>query len=188
MKNIKENAIVKFVVALFLVGFITGFIFYLLYKPDMLANIDAFKTSVSTSHQNTYLYDTIKISSIFVLSISIIGLPILAIITFFEGMSIGFTFAVFISLFSFKGFLFYFLFVLICKLVFLIIFLYFTVISLSYVLKFLDSSINKNKEQITHSIVKEMYRFLIVFITVILNSTFIFLFGNKLVSLFMNIL
>lgn len=188
MKNIRDNAIVKFVVALLVIGLITGFIFFLLYKPDVASYIDAFKEFVSTSHQNTYLKDIILISGVFVLSVSIVGLPILAILIFYEGMTIGFALAVFISIDFLKGLLFYTLFMLICKVVFLLIFTYFTVISLSYVLKFLDASISKNREELSRTVLREMYRFLIVFVIVLLNSTFIYLFGNTIVGMFIGLI
>lgn len=188
MKKIKESAIVKFVIALFLIGLITGLIFYFLYKPDVANYIDTFRDFIKTGHQNTYLLDGIIISSVFILSISCIGIPLLLILLFYEGMSIGFTLGVFLSIDFFKGIVFYSLFLVVSKLVFLACLLYLSIISLSYSMKFIDAMISKNKEDLHRSIVLELYRFLIVFLVVILNSTFLYLFGNKLVGLFIGLI
>lgn len=186
MKNIKENAIVRFVVALFVVGIVTGIIFYILYKPDVIGYMDEFKKL--NGHQNVYLQNVFLVSAIFVLSISVVGMPFLMIFLFYEGMSVGFTFAVCTALYSIKGIAFYFLYFLVSKLVTLAIILYFLIISISYVFKFIDGVISKNKEAISSSITKELYRFLIVFGAIILNSTFIYLFGNKIVLLFIGLI
>lgn len=186
MKNIKENAIVRFVVALLIVGFITGLLFYLLYRPDVMNEIVEFKNL--SGHQNIYLHSIFLISAAFILSITVVGLPILAFILFYEGMSIGFTLAAFLSAYSFKGLLFYVLFSIVTKMILLTAFLYFVIVSISYVFKFLDGLISKNNEGIMRAIVKELYRFLIVLGVIILNATIVTLIGDKLIGLFLGLI
>ena len=91
MKYFKNNFLVKFVGALFLIGIIIGFLFYFTYKPDLSSSIDSFKSLISTTNQNTFISNIILISAIFILSISIVGLPALVFYIFYEGLSIGFT-------------------------------------------------------------------------------------------------
>lgn len=183
LKNLKNSSLVKFVIALFVVGVLTGFIFYLIYKPDITGYILNFKDLIINSHHNTYIYNILVVSSIFVLSISVIGIPIMIFYIFYEGMSIGFTFALFISINSFKGLLFYSIFFILTKVVFILVILYFSIIALRYVAKFLDSVISKNREELYKTIVFHFYRFVIIFLIILMNSTLIYLFANKILAL-----
>lgn len=188
MKYFKNNFLVKFVGALFLIGIIIGFLFYFTYKPDLSSNLDSFKTLITTTHQNTFMSNIVLISAIFVLSISIVGLPALVFYIFYEGLSIGFTLGLFLSAYQIKGLIFYLLFFIVSKLLYILIMLYFSVISLKYIVKFVDCILSKNRENLYKTIVYHFYRFIIVLLVVIVNSTLIYFLSNKIIGLFINII
>lgn len=188
MKIFKNNFLVKFVGALFLIGIIIGCLFYFTYKPDLSSNLESFKDLIVTTHQNTFISNIVLISAIFVLSVSIVGLPALIFYIFYEGLSIGFTIGLFASAFHVKGLIFYLLFFIVSKLLYTVIMLYFSIISMKYIVKFIDSVINKNREELYKTIVYHFYRFIIILIIVIVNSTLIYFLGNKIIGLFINII
>lgn len=188
MKFLKNNFIVKFVVTLFLVGIILGLLYNLAFKPDLGANLESFRELITSSHQNTFFSSIVAISMIFVLSISVIGLPVIAFYIFYEGMSIGFTLGAFIYFYHLKGALFYILFVLFSKVIYFAIFGYFTIISLRYIAKFLDTFIVKNREELYKTIVFHFYRFLCTLIAIIANSFLVYLLSNRILGLFIGLL
>lgn len=188
MKYFKNNFLVKFVGALFLIGIIIGFLFYFTYKPDLSSSIDSFKTLISTTNQNTFISNIILISAIFILSISIVGLPALVFYIFYEGLSIGFTLGLFMAAFHAKGLIFYLLFFIVSKLIYTAIMLYFSIISIRYIIKFVECIINKNREELYRTIVYHFYRFIIILVIVIVNSSLIYFLSNKILSLFINLI
>lgn len=188
MKNLKNSFIVKFVGSLFLISVLIGIIFFFTYKPDLGTSLNDFKNLIDVTRQNTFLSNIISISSIFILSASIIGAPIIVLYIFYEGLSIGFTLAVFLFNYKIKGLIFYCLFFFISKFLFTIITLYFAVLSIKFVIKVLDSLVSKNKEEFYKTIVYQFYRFLIVILFVLVNSAIVYFFSNKIISLFINLI
>ncbi len=188
MKNFKNNFIVKFVVALFLIGVIIGFLFYFFYKPDLAAYLESFKSLLQTSHQNTFLSSIVVVSMIFISSISLIGLPILSFYLFYEGLSIGFTLGLFLGVYSVKGLFFYIVFLFTSKLLFLLIVLYFSIVSIRYSLKFVDAILSKSRENLYSTIVYQFYRYLLVLLAVLINSTIVFFAANKIALLLINLI
>lgn len=182
MKIFKNNFVVKFTVALFLIGILIGISYFLLYKPDVTSYVEEFKSLILSSKQNTFFTSLGIISFIFVASISIIGIPIVIFLIFYEGVSIGFTIATFFSIAHLKGLLFYVLFFLTCKAIFILAIGYFVVFSIRYAAKFIDAIKNKNKEALYRTIVYHFYRFLIVLTIVLVNSTLIYFFSNILIK------
>lgn len=188
MKKIKNNFLVKFVVALFLIGILIGFAFYFVYKPDLMSPIEDFKGLITSTRQNVFLLNIGIISLIFVLSISLIGLPILLFYIFYEGASIGFTCGLFLNIFHIKGLIFYIIFIIIAKLLFILIMIYFSILSIRYSLNFLDSIISKNRENLYKTIVYHFYRYLVVLFLVFINCLLVFLLSNKIISVFIGLI
>lgn len=188
MKILKNNNLVKFVVTLFFIGVLIGMIFFFVSRPDLSGNIGTFKELVSSTHQNTFLSSLVLISGIFVLSITVIGLPAIIFYIFYEGIAIGYTFASFIFLYHLKGGIFYLLFFVVSKLVYIVLVLYFAIQAIKYVSKFLDCFFSKNREELSRTIVIHLYRFGILFGATLLNSTIIYFLSNKIISLFINLI
>lgn len=188
MINLKKHFMVKFVLALFVVGILFGIVVHFTYKTDISEMIVAFKSAVTTSKQNTFLSSIVIVSAIFVLSISVIGIPVVVFYLFYEGLALGFTMSIFASTFKLRGLFFYILYFLFSKSAFLLIIGYFSILSMKYSIKFIESLTSKNKETLYKTIVFHTMRYLIVLSVTLLNSTFIYLFSNKIVSLFLNLI
>lgn len=188
MKALKNNFLVKFILSLFIIGVVVGLFFFFTYKPDLAVNIEDFKSLIFDTHQNTFLPSILIILSIFITSISVIGIPAVIFYVFYEGLSIGFTWGIFMLNFKIKGFIFYLLFFVTSKLIYVAIMLYFVIISTKCAIKLVDAIMSKNKEELYRIVVYQFYRFLIVLFIIILNSTLVYLISNKLVSLFINLI
>ena len=185
MKILKINKVVKFIVTLFLVGLIIGILGYMLFKPKIEPYLSDFTNIVSTNHINTFLLNIGLISAIFILSISIIGLPLILLYLFYEGFSIGYTLMAFASIYGFKGLLFYILYFIIIKLIFIICILYFTYMSTKFDIKLVYYLSKRKKEEVYRIFTNQLYRYLLVLITVILNCTLIYFLASKIISIFL---
>lgn len=166
----------------------SGLIFYFAYKPDLTQELNSFIENMNSTHINIILPSVFAVSLVFISSISIIGNLILIFYLFYEGLTIGFTIGAFIGLYSMKGLLFYLIFIVFTKLISIIVLLYFSSMAFNYSIKFIDSITSKNREAMTRAIVYHFYRFLIVLIITLVNGFLIYLFGNRIVSLFINLL
>lgn len=188
MKFFKNNFVVKFVVTLFLISIIFGLLFFFAYKPDLNAHIEDFKSLVTTSRQNVFLLNLGLISLIFILSISIVGLPGIIFYLFYEGFSIGFTLGLFLMSFKIKGLLFYLIFIISSKLIYLVVMLYFSVMCIRFIWEILEALVYKNKENLYKNIIYHFYRFVIILFILIINSIFIFLFSNNILKLVLGLI
>lgn len=180
MKKFIARSKSSLVVYLFFISVIFGLVYFLLHKPDLNTYITSFIDSIINSKQNIILFNIGAISILFLSSITIFPLPLIYLYIFTEGFSIGFTFGLFILSRGVNGFIFYFLFIIICKLVYLIILLYFVIMCSKYVRNILINIIKKNREGIYKSIINNFYRYIIVLIIVIINSLFIYFYSNKI--------
>lgn len=188
MKILKNNFVLKFVVILFLVGLLIGLLTYINLKPDLSAYFNTFKDNLSNTHQNIFLLNLIVISAIFVLSISIIGLPVICFYIFYEGLAIGYTFGVFIVLYGIKGALFYLLYFLIVKFISILLILYFSFMSIRFIHKLIISIVNKKSDVLYNVIKYHFFRYIIIFIITLINSGFIYFFANRIVKLFTSLI
>ncbi len=184
MKILKNNFVLKFVVTLFLVGLLIGLLTYINFKPDLSPYLNVFKENLSNTHQNTFLLNIVFISGIFILSLSVIGLPIICFYIFYEGLATGYTFATFIVAYGIKGALFYLLYFLLIKVIYLVLIIYFSTMAIRFIHKLIISIINK-KNELLYSVIKYHFlRYLIILVINIINSCFIYFFSNRIIGMF----
>lgn len=186
MKILKNNFLVKFIVTLFLVGFIFGFLYFITMKPEVGGFIENFKEVTKNTRQNTFLLNLAIICAVFFLSISVIGLPLVFFINFYTGISVGYTLCAFISVSHLKGFFFYLIFIVLSKLIFYIVLMYFIYISIKFTYNVVIKFVKKDQSGFYQLIIGHFYRFLIVLGVVLVNSGIIYLFTNKILSLALN--
>jgi stage II sporulation protein M len=188
MKFFKNNFVVKFIIVLFLISIIFGLIAYFSYKPDLAGYLEDFKTNISSTNQNVFLLNLGLLALMFVLSISIIGIPLILFYIFYEGFSAGFTVGVFISIYKLKGLLFYLLFFLVSKLIFILLTLYFSIMCIRFSYHLIDAIIHKNKESLYRYLTNHFYRFTLLVVITLINSTIIYFFSNNILEHFLGLL
>ncbi len=175
-----------FLSIVFLVGLVGGGLFVFFLKEDskemVLENINAWVGS--DLRISLFLPHIFALSVLFVLSFFIIGLPIYIFFMFYNGFSVGFTVASIGSIFQIKGIIYGIIYVLISRgifLVLLLIFIFFLVRIGEKVFLIMTHKSNKNEGQLILGLVKKS---LIVLLLILINDTFLYFWGAKLVNIF----
>ena len=172
---------------IFTIGIIIGFIF-LIYleessKELISLNINEWLQSLSTSHINSILEHIIILSTLAILSVFVIGLPLIIFFVFYNGFSIGFLLMSLIEIFGVKGLIYGLIYLTITKgiyLFFLTIFLLALIKIIILIIKRLiwHQKMNKNL------LVTYCKRILICIGVIILSDIILYFGGTKLISIF----
>lgn len=168
------------------IGIITGVVFVLMLdeatKEILFLNINNFLQSFDASNISILVQHLVILSTLLILSIFLIGGPLVIFFMFYNGFTIGFIISSITCIFGIKGMLFGVLYVIVSKLVFVVLFIIFSVNLFKIVKCVIDYLVYKksNKE----SLVMFMKRS-IVFIGFIMISDIILYFGGvKLINIF----
>ena len=106
-----------------IIGLILGLIFLLSLteanKEIIFLNINEWIQSIKNGHINSIISHIIILSSLFILSLIIIGFPLNIFLNLYNGFSIGFIIASLTTLFGVKGFLYGIIFIIITKAIYL---------------------------------------------------------------------
>lgn len=168
------------------IGIITGVVFVIMLdeatKEILFLNINNFLQSFDESNISILVQHLVILSTLLILSIFLIGGPLVIFFMFYNGFTIGFIISSITCIFGIKGMLFGVLYVIVSKLVFVVLFIIFSVNLFKIVKCVIDYLVYKksNKE----SLVMFMKRS-IVFIGIIMISDIILYFGGvKLINIF----
>ena len=168
------------------IGIITGVVFVIMLdeatKEILFLNINNFLQSFGESNISILVQHLVILSTLLILSIFLIGGPLVIFFMFYNGFTIGFIISSITCIFGIKGMLFGVLYVIVSKLVFVVLFIIFSVNLFKIVKCVIDYLVYKksNKE----SLVMFMKRS-IVFIGIIMISDIILYFwGVKLINIF----
>lgn len=187
--NIVKNNILKqkrfyiFLLTLIIIGIISGMLFiFILTKADKSLVINRMsdffnniKTSkninYSTSLINSLLVNTLSISIIWILGLSIIGFPIILIFLFGKSFIVGFSISSIISTYGIKGILGSFIYIFPHQILSLLLYLLLSFYSLSFCTKlfsclFLKKTIN------FRSVMKKYLKILIISLVISIFITF----------------
>lgn len=172
---------------IFTIGIIIGFIF-LIYleessKELISLNINEWLQSLSTSHINSILEHIIILSTLAILSIFVIGLPLIIFFVFYNGFSIGFLLMSLIEIFGVKGLIYGLIYLIITKgiyLFFLTIFILALIKIIILIIKRLIWHQKRNK----NLLVTYCKRILICIGVIILSDIILYFGGTKLISIF----
>lgn len=168
------------------IGIITGVVFVIMLdeatKEILFLNINEFLQNFSNMSINSGIIHLIMLSSLLILSVFLIGGPLVLFFMFYNGFSIGFIISSLTCIFGIKGILYGVIYVIISKLVYVVLLILFSVNLFKIVKCIIDLIVYKksNKESIIIFIKRS-----VVFIGMILLNDIILLFcGGKLVNLF----
>lgn len=169
-----------------IIGIITGVVFVLMLdestKEILFLNINNFLQSFDASNISILVQHLVILSTLLILSIFLIGGPLVIFFMFYNGFTIGFIISSITCIFGIKGMLFGTIYVIISKLVFVILLIIFSVNLFKIVKCVIDYLVYKksNKESIIIFVKR-----CIVFIGIIMLSDIILYFGGvKLINIF----
>lgn len=181
LKN--NNKLIIFLVTLIIIGIIAGTIFSLVInssdktlvadhlknffeavKNNNLNQLDAFKSAVIDNYISTTM--------IWLLGISIIGLPIILVLFFSKAFVIGFTIGSILINYKFKGLLISFLYLFPHQIINILLYLLLIIYSLAFSIKLLYTLIKRKSIDFKPIITKYLSILLICLVGFILTSLF----------------
>lgn len=188
-KWLKSNrSIIKFLLMLFITSILVGIYLYLskekLIRESINTELIKMINNLDITRQNNILNHLLIMIVLSVLSLTIIGLPIILIYFLYEGVSIGFLLSSFINYSPIKGMLFGTIFIIISKIIYITILIYLLTNTLKYTKRFLKRLKIAKNELIINQVIK------ISFCTTItlINDIILYFIGNKIITIFKFIL
>lgn len=175
-----------FMLVILIIGIITGIVFVVMLdeatKEILFLNINEFLQNFSNTNINSGLMHLVILSSLLILSIFLVGGPLLIFYMFYNGFSIGFVVSSITYIFGIKGMLYGSIYILISRLVYIIVLIIFNVNLFKIIKCNIDSLVYKKSNKESLSV---FYKRSIVFIGIILiNDIILYFGGGKLVNLF----
>lgn len=175
-----------FMLVILIIGIITGIVFVIMLdeatKEILFLNINEFLQNFSNANINSGLIHLVILSSLLILSIFLVGGPLLIFYMFYNGFSIGFVVSSITYIFGIKGMLYGSIYILISRLVYIIVLIIFNVNLFKIIKCNIDSLVYKKSNKESLSV---FYKRSIVFIGIILiNDVILYFGGGKLVNLF----
>lgn len=188
-KWLKPNrSIIKFLVMLFITSILVGIYLYLskekLIKESINTELIKMINNLDITRQNNILNHLLIMIVISVLSLTIIGLPLILIYFLYEGVSIGFLLSSFINYSPIKGMLFGTIFIIISKIIYIAILIYLLTNTLKYTKSFLKRLKMTKNELIINQVIKILFCITITLI----NDIILYFIGNKIITIFKFIL
>lgn len=188
-KWLKSNrSIIKFLVMLFITSILVGIYLYLskekLIKESINTELIKMINNLDITRQNNILNHLLIMIVISVLSLTIIGLPVILIYFLYEGVSIGFLVSSFINYSPIKGMLFGTIFIIISKIIYITILIYLLTNTLKYTKSFLKRLKTAKNELIINQVIKILFCITITLI----NDIILYFIGNKIITIFKFIL
>lgn len=188
-KWLKSNrSIIKFLVMLFITSILVGIYLYLskekLIKESINTELIKMINNLDITRQNNILNHLLIMIVISVLSLTIIGLPLILIYFLYEGVSIGFLLSSFINYSPIKGMLFGTIFIIISKIIYITILIYLLTNTLKYTKSFLKRLKMAKNELIINQVIKILFCITITLI----NDIILYFIGNKIITIFKFIL
>lgn len=175
-----------FMLVILIIGIITGIVFVIMLdeatKEILFLNINEFLQNFSNTNINSGLMHLVILSSLLILSIFLVGGPLLIFYMFYNGFSIGFVVSSITYIFGIKGMLYGSIYILISRLVYIIVLIIFNVNLFKIIKCNIDSLVYKKSNKESLSV---FYKRSIVFIGIILiNDVILYFGGGKLINLF----
>lgn len=188
-KWIKSNrSIIKFLLMLLIISTLIGIYFYLskekIIKESINTELIKMIDNLNITKQNNIINHLLILIILSVLSLTIIGLPVIIIYFIYEGISIGFLLSSFINYSPIKGFLFGSIFIIISKTIYILILIYLLTNTLKYTKSFAKRLKTSKNDIITNQLTKAVFCITIILI----NDIILYFLGNKIILLFKFIL
>lgn len=173
-------------VTILTIGIICGIVFVIMLdestKEIVFLNINEYIKNITSTNINNLILHLIFISSILVLSIFLLGGPIIIFYLFYNGFTLGFIISTLTSIFGLKGLLYSVIYIIITKLIFLYLLLIISC-NLFKLIKFIIEKIvhKKNNDDSIYFYLKKVLLFIGI---IAINDIILYFGGIKLLNLF----
>lgn len=177
----KHKSLFLFISILFLFGLVTGILFYFKQEASV-------KETISLSLANLFQNNVFTIKNVFYHFIILvvicstlfcfIGVPLLILYIFFEGITIGFILPIFFALFKINALLYFLLYFILVKFLFVFFLFLLFVKSFYYLKTYLLCLKRKN-----YDFMKNLKYIVILIFIILLNDLFVFFVSNRILIL-----
>ncbi len=186
-----NKVLLKFLISLLIIGFIIGIFVYTkqpsVIKESISSELSLLDVTLKESKQNNFIYHLVLFSIIIVLSLSVIGVPILIFYLFYEGLGAGFLSAGFFKYKKVTGFFYSNIFLIINKLLYFLVIIYIIVNSINYSRKIIVSFSLKDRLLQDHLFIM-FIKNIFALIVILLYDLFLYYLGNKILAYFLFLL
>ena len=183
----RRKYLLTFFSALFIISFIIGVIIFnklnIDTKNSILASLDSIKIELTNNHIGNITEHILIISFIILISFTLLGYFSGIIYLFYEGMSIGFIFAILTTKYGFKGFIFCILYNILFKLIFLLLFLILLLKVFDIIKTIINYLIYKKSNNLINIMKKNMLAIFILVMFIFLNDLILYIFSNFMLKL-----
>ncbi len=183
--NIKK--IYAFYSVISIIGLILGLVFLISMneanKEIIFLNINEWIQNIENGHINNIITHVVVLSSLFILSLIIIGLPLNLFLNLYNGFSIGFIIITLTNLFKIKGFFYSIIYIIITKAIYIFFSFILTASNSKYCLVNINMFLKTfkfNKEQLTILCQKNLLCIGII----ICYDMFLYFVGSKILTIF----
>lgn len=177
----KHKNLFLFISILFLFGFATGILFY--FKQDA-----TIKETINLSLTNLFQENVFTIKNIFYHFLILIvicstlfcfiGLPLLILYIFFEGITIGFILPIFFSLFKINALWYFLVYFFLIKFLFLFFLFFLFVKAIHYLKNYIICLKNKS-----YDFIKNLKFILVFLVLILINDVFTYFVFNRILML-----
>ncbi|MBE5806341.1 MAG: hypothetical protein E7313_06545 [Clostridiales bacterium] len=150
---IKNKKYLKFILIIFIIGILSGVLYYNFLNNDIENNIIDTIKNINILNSNYIIKDLVIMSVLLVSSFFIIGIPLSIFFLFYESLSIGFLINIFYGAYKIKGLIYIFSYLIINRLLNLILIIFFLqkVFNISKLI--IGIFINKNDKSIKDKLI-----------------------------------
>lgn len=170
-----------------IIGLILGLVFLISMneanKEIIFLNINEWIQNIENGHINNIITHVVVLSSLFILSLIIIGLPLNLFLNLYNGFSIGFIIITLTNLFKIKGFFYSIIYIIITKAIYIFLSFILTASNSKYCLVNINMFLKTfkfNKEQLTILCQKNLLCIGII----ICYDIFLYFVGSKILTIF----
>ncbi len=175
-----------FISIILIIGIIAGIVFVTMLdestKEILFLNINSYLQSIDSNKINIFLEHLVILSFLLVLSVLLLGGPLIIFFIFYNGFTIGFIISSITYIFGLKGLLFGFIYVLISKLLFIILLIIFSTNLFRIIKSVIDYIVYK--KDIKDNFIIYIKRSIIFISIIFINDIILYFGGSKLVNIF----
>lgn len=176
----KHKKIILFLLGIAIIGFITGTVFTTIlsdadktlvkeYITEFISKIENHKLDYANSYKNAFVSNIIFITTIWILGISVIGIPINLFIYFAKSFMIGFSISAFILQYKSKGCLLALIYIFPHHIINIIIYTILLLFSMNFSKRIIQSM--KSKKPVSFQLAFKRYSVIFLFSLLLISFT-----------------
>ena len=192
LKLVKYKKLLLFTVILLIMGLFFGAVYYFrqneVVKQTLINSILELPNNLVNNRINNILIHLLVGIAIGVLSFTIISVALIFFYIFFEGISIGFSFALIINAFGFKGIFFFLIYTLIYKFIYLVLIVYLIIRAIRITKNVIGFIIYRKSSDLEKNIIINIRKVVIILILIFIYDIIIFFASPTINNLLINFL